>query len=108
MKVLIVHNRYRSDSPSGENMVVDLEAQLLEQFGCQVARLEAFSDTIQRRSVFRRAKLPGEVMWSNAGYGAVKRAAARYRPDVIHFHNVFPLLSYAAVWAARDSQARVV
>ena len=33
MKVLVAHNRYRSDVPSGENIVVDTEIELLRRGG---------------------------------------------------------------------------
>ena len=33
MKVLICHNRYRSNSPSGENQAVDNEVLLLREAG---------------------------------------------------------------------------
>ena len=36
MRVLIVHNRYRSATPSGENIVVDREVELLAGRGHDV------------------------------------------------------------------------
>jgi len=108
MRVLIVHNRYRSAHPSGENAVVDTEAALLEEHGCVVARLESRSDDIANWSPARRAALPGRVVWSIEGYRRTRAAVARFRPDVVHFHNTFPLLSPSALWAARQSGVGVV
>ena len=38
----------------------------------------------------------------------MRRAIAGYRPDVVHFHNTFPLLSPAALRAAHGAGVRVV
>jgi glycosyltransferase involved in cell wall biosynthesis len=38
----------------------------------------------------------------------VRRAIAGFRPDVVHFHNPFPLLSPAALRAAHGERVRVV
>jgi glycosyltransferase involved in cell wall biosynthesis len=108
MRVLIVHNRYRSGLPSGENAVVDEEAGLLEDAGCEVHRLETSSDDIARWPLPKRIAVPARVVWSREGYRLTARAVADARPDVVHFHNTFPLLSPAALWAARRSGSPVV
>lgn len=108
MKVLLVHNRYRTDRPSGENAVVDDEARLLEAFGCEVERLELSSDEISDWPLRRRATLPARVVWSTRGRALTASALRRVRPSVVHFHNTFPLLSPSALWAARRSGAVVV
>ena len=55
----------------------------------------------------RRRCPPG---WSGRATGArtVRRAIAGFRPDVVHFHNTFPLLSPAALRAAHGAGVRVV
>jgi glycosyltransferase involved in cell wall biosynthesis len=108
VKVLLVHNRYRSAQPSGENAVVEDEAQLLAECGCEVARLELESDAIASWPLYRKATLPGRVVWSQAGYRATRGAICRLKPDVVHFHNTFPLFSPSALWAARRSGIPVV
>jgi len=40
MRVLVVHNRYRSAQPSGENAVVEEETALLREAGAVVEELE--------------------------------------------------------------------
>lgn len=108
MRVLLVHNRYRSEEPSGENAVVEDEASLLEEAGCTVGRLEVRSDEIARWPLRRRVLVPGRVIWSLEGYRLTAAAIRAFRPDVVHIHNTFPLLSPAAHWAARRSGAAVV
>lgn len=108
MKVLLVHNRYRSAFPSGENAVVDDEAELLAEAGCDVERLEVESDSIAELGAARRALVPAGVVWSRSGGRLTSDAIARVRPDVVHFHNTFPLLSPSSIRAARSSRVAVV
>jgi glycosyltransferase involved in cell wall biosynthesis len=108
MKVLIAHNRYRSAQPSGENAVVDDEARLLAEHGCDVELLQTHSDDIAGWPAYRKALLPARTVWSRAGMRLVADAIERFHPDVVHVHNTFPLLSPAALRSARASGAAVV
>ncbi|MFF1607122.1 glycosyltransferase, partial [Amycolatopsis sp. NPDC058278] len=97
MKVLVVHNRYRSEQPSGENNVVDAEVTLLDEGGHQVSLFERRSDDIAAMPLPRKAAVPLMVPWNPA---VRKELAARLRasrPDVVHIHNTFPLLSPSVV-----------
>jgi glycosyltransferase involved in cell wall biosynthesis len=105
---MIVHNRYRGAQPSGENAVVDDEAALLVDAGCEVHTVQVSSDDIADASIRDRARLPLDVVWSQRGASLIRRAIADGRPDVVHFHNTFPLLSPAAIRAAARSQSRVL
>lgn len=108
MRVLLVHNRYRSSQPSGENAVVEDEARLLSEHGCAVEQLVTESDAIAGWGLRKRATLPLRVVWSREGYRLTVDSIRRFRPDVVHFHNTFPLLSPSALWAARGSGCAVV
>jgi glycosyltransferase involved in cell wall biosynthesis len=100
MRVLIVHNRYRSEEPSGENAVVEQERSLLREADHNVTLLEVESDWIAGWSRLQRAKVPPGVVWSRSGARSVRDAVRTSRPDIVHFHNTFPLLSPAAIRAA--------
>jgi glycosyltransferase involved in cell wall biosynthesis len=103
VKVLVVHNRYRSEQPSGENNVVDAEVTLLAEGGHQVSLFERRSDDIGSMSLPRKAAVPLTVPWNPA---VRKELAARLRasrPDVVHIHNTFPLLSPSVVAACADA-----
>jgi glycosyltransferase involved in cell wall biosynthesis len=108
MRVLVVHNLYRSAQPSGENAVVEEETALLRDAGVVVELLTAHSDDIAGWPAAKRATLPGRVVWSRAGARSVQRALRGFRPDVVHFHNTFPLLSPAALRTAHGESVRVV
>jgi glycosyltransferase involved in cell wall biosynthesis len=108
MRVLQVHNRYRSAIPSGENRVVDLESRWLRLHGHQVERFERSSDAIDTWPAPRKALLPGQVLWSTDSYRALRRILRGNRPDVVHVHNVYPLLSPSVLYACAREGVPVV
>ncbi len=103
MHVLVVHNRYASAQPSGENKVVDQEVALLRGAGHQVDVFERRSDDIGARSLLGKAALPLLVPWNPAVRTELAARLRTERPDVVHIHNVFPLLSPAVVAACADA-----
>ena len=46
LRVLLVHNEYRSGQPSGENQSVEEEAKALEGAGVEVLRFSRSSDQL--------------------------------------------------------------
>ena len=108
MKVLLVHNRYRSGSPSGEDRVVDREAAALREYGYTVQHFERFSDEIANRSLFRKALLPAQVIWSESARRSLTGALDEFKPHVVHIHNTFPLLSPSILYACRDRRVPAV
>lgn len=93
MRILVVHNRYRSSSPSGEDRVVDRERQALVEAGHEVARFEARSDDIAAMPMHRKALVPLRLVWNRGAATDLDRAITAVAPDVVHVHNTFPLLS---------------
>jgi hypothetical protein len=54
----VVHNRYRSSAPSGEDRVVEQETAALLAEGCEVERFERLSDQIDSFSAPQKLLLP--------------------------------------------------
>ncbi|MCI3899912.1 glycosyltransferase [Streptomyces spectabilis] len=108
MHVLVVHNRYSSAQPSGENRVVDEEVALLRAAGHQVDVFERRSDDIADRSLLGKAAVPLLVPWNPAVRSELAARLRASRPDVVHVHNVFPLLSPAVLAACADVGVPVV
>jgi glycosyltransferase involved in cell wall biosynthesis len=108
MRILIVHNRYRSAAPSGENRVVDQESEALEALGHEVMRFGRSSDEIGQWSMAKKASLPARTIWSRETYRDLKAVLQRDRPEVVHVHNTFPLLSAAVLHACRDARIPLV
>jgi glycosyltransferase involved in cell wall biosynthesis len=108
MRILLVHNRYRSGAPSGENRVVDQEGEALEAVGHEVMRFGRSSDEIGQWQVAKKASLPARTVWSHETYRDLKAVLREHRPEVVHVHNTFPLLSAAVLYACRDARVPVV
>ncbi|MEV7190547.1 glycosyltransferase family 4 protein [Streptomyces sp. NPDC093510] len=103
MHVLVVHNRYASAQPSGENNVVDQEVELLRAAGHRVGMFERRSDDIAAMSLPAKARVPLLVPWNRAVRSELAARLRAERPDVVHVHNVFPLLSPAVLAACADA-----
>ena len=108
MKIAVVHSRYRSAAPSGENRVVDQEAAALAALGHEVIRFERRSDDIEGWPALRKAALPAAVVWNGAARRDLRAVLRERRPDVVHVHNTFPLLSASVLYACRDAGVPVV
>jgi glycosyltransferase involved in cell wall biosynthesis len=108
VKILLVHNRYRSTAPSGENRVVDQEGDALAALGHEVVRFERNSDDISHWSLVQKASLPARAVWSRESRRDLATVLDAQRPNVVHVHNTFPLLSAAVLHACRDAGVPVV
>lgn len=103
-RVLIVHNAYQFHG--GEDSVVAQEIGALERAGCEV-RLFTVSNTsivspVDRlRAAFQSVNAPGNI-------GLVLDEVAAFRPDVVHVHNYFPLISPMVHVAVREAGAPTV
>jgi glycosyltransferase involved in cell wall biosynthesis len=100
MRVLLLHNRYRAEGGE-ERTVADLE-RLLRSRGHTVATLERSSASAGRLTA-ARGLLAGGV-----DPGEVGAAVRELRADVVHAHNLHPLLGWRALAAAREAGARTV
>lgn len=103
MKVLLAHNAYQHRG--GEDSVVDDEVALLRGRGHEVELLTASNDDITGMG---RLDLVGRTLWSRPAAARVRERCAAFKPDVMHVHNSFPLLSPAIHWAAQESGVPVV
>src|SRR5437660_7207898 len=93
MRILLVHNFYGSASPSGENRVVLEERDLLRASGYDVVEHFTHSDSIPGRGLLPVIGAGLGVPWNPAALNRLRQRIAQVEPDVMHVHNVFPLLS---------------
>ena len=108
MKILHVHNHYRSRIPSGENKVVALERRALREHGLQVIDYDAYNDEAEHYSVLGKARAAIAPV-TGAGHGAAEaKVLAAETPDVLHVHNVYPLISPRIVATATRCGVPVV
>jgi glycosyltransferase involved in cell wall biosynthesis len=93
VKVVVAHNRYRSAQPSGENRIVDTEIEALTAAGVEVVPFLRSSDDIPALPATGKALLPVSPLWNPGAARALATLIRAHRPDVLHLHNPYPLLS---------------
>ncbi len=103
-----MHNRYRSALPSGENRVVKGEVAMLRQAGATVAQFSPSNDETEEMSPVARLGLAVRPTWSGESVGQFGYLLDSFRPDVVHVHNVFPLVSPWVIRTAAAARVPVV
>ncbi|PYX74632.1 MAG: glycosyl transferase family 1 [Acidobacteria bacterium] len=106
MKILLVHNSYQQHG--GEDTVVEQERQLLERAGHGVAVYQRSNHEIQDCSAVGRLQLPGRAVWATDSRRQIAELISRHRPDVIHVHNTFVVVSPSIYSACQEAQIPVV
>ena len=107
MKILQVHNEYYSGL-GGEDTVVSLEKDLLRSRGHDVRQLIVSTSKLKDANLFRLLQAAGSSVWSGLSYESVSRKVRVFRPDLVHVHNTFPLLSPSVYYAAHRNGSSVV
>ena len=108
MKVVVAHNRYREAIPSGENVIVDTEIAQLRAAGVEVLPFLRSSDSIADLPPAEKALLPLAPIYGRAAQRDLHALLAAERPDVLHLHNPYPLLSPWVVRTAHEHGVPVV
>ncbi|MFI6721273.1 glycosyltransferase [Kribbella sp. NPDC050470] len=108
MRVAMLHNRYRTGQPSGENTVVAQTVDLLGNSGHDVDLYVRNSDDIAGLARKDRALLPFRSVWSYSAERDLTVLLQEQRPDVVHVHNTFPLFSASVLRAAHRLNLPVV
>lgn len=103
MRFIFSHNAYQQRG--GEDAVVEAEVALLRAQGHEVEIYARSNDEIGDISAFKLAR---QTLWSSHTMGGVTEMIQRFRPDVIHAHNTFPLISPSLYWAAERAGVPVV
>jgi glycosyltransferase involved in cell wall biosynthesis len=108
VKVVVAHNRYREAIPSGENVIVDTEIAQLTAAGIEVLPFQRASDSIGELPLAQKALLPLSPIFGRAAQRDLADLLRRERPDLLHLHNPYPLLSPSVVRTAHAHGVPVV
>jgi glycosyltransferase involved in cell wall biosynthesis len=108
MRILVVHNRYRSALPSGENLVVDDEVAALRERGHDVSTYFRSSDEIASWSPVTKARNVLSPIRSPRADSDVATEIDQHRPDVVHVHNLYPLISPSVIARVQSKGIPVV
>jgi len=103
MKILLIHNAYRQ--AGGEDAVVRAETGLLRSRGHEVLAYGRSNDELQGRPILQAGM---EAFWSRQAAADIDAMCASFRPDVVHVHNTFLVISPAVYWTAARRHIPVV
>jgi glycosyltransferase involved in cell wall biosynthesis len=104
LSVLCLHNRYIQ--PGGEDQVFDSEAQLLAENGVRVEKVE--EQTTYPSGLVRKIGAAVDCVWSRSWHARLKALLQSSRPDVVHIHNFFSVISPSVYYACREEGIPVV
>jgi glycosyltransferase involved in cell wall biosynthesis len=108
VRILLVHNFYGSSSPSGENQVFSLESSLLKSYGHDILHFTRNSDEIREQGVWGLIKGALSTPWNPFSAISLQDAISFFKPDVVHIHNTFPLISPSIYGQISDQAACVL
>ncbi len=108
MKILIAHNYYRSSAPSGEDAVAENEIELLKNNGHDVITYTKHNDDLDDSSLINKIAIAKNTIWSNQTYNELTKFLKINKPDIVHFHSIFPQISPSAYKACYDANIPVI
>ena len=99
----MAHNFYQQ--PGGEDKCFASEAELLRSHGHDVLTYTLHNDANGQMGGLEAASA---AVWNRKAHKELSGLIRSRSPDVVHFHNTFPLMSPAAFWAAKGQGCAVV
>jgi|CZKH01.1.fsa_nt_gi glycosyltransferase involved in cell wall biosynthesis len=104
LKIISVHNRYLQ--PGGEDQVFESEARLLKEGGHQVTQVQ--EQTTYPDGLVKKLGVAVNCIWSRRWHREFRQMLQTSRPDVVHIHNFFPLISPSVYYACHREGVPVV
>ena len=101
MKVAIVHNYYGRENPSGENVIVDHSISLLQRENLEVVVFTSESSKLRKLGILGEIFASLFLVFNPFVYMRFKRFLQKTKPDIIHIHNTFPILSLGILYAIK-------
>ena len=106
MKIIFVHNSYQQRG--GEDVVFEQEVELLRSRGHAVIVYRRSNSEINGYTRLRHAILAKNAIWSNETQADVTRLIRHEKPDLVHVHNTFLMISPSIYSACCDAAVPVV
>lgn len=104
MRVIVAHNRYQYRG--GEDTTARDEVEMLRQHGHSVVLIEQDNDTIHGMHGYLLAAT--SIFYSTHSRKMMQQAIHDFRPDILHVHNWFLLLSPSIILEANTFGVPVV
>jgi len=106
LKILLVHNTYQQ--PGGEDIVFQQERRMLEHAGHQVISFVKTNWDVQSYKGLRRVSLAKRTIWASDARQELQRVLRQEKPQVVHVHNTFVMISPSIYSACAEAGIPVV
>lgn len=106
MKIVLVHNAYQQ--PGGEDGVFRRERDLLKSAGHAIVEYERSNHKTAEYVYIRQLTLAARAIWASDTRREFRQLLLREKPDIVHVHNTFLMISPSIYWACRDARVPVV
>ena len=104
MKILIIHNRYKQFG--GEDVAVELEGSILAKNKHEVEIL--YFDNSPIEGVVSKINSAFRAVYNFSSARKVSKAILKFKPNIIHIHNLFFVASPSVLFAANKHKIPVV
>lgn len=106
MRIVLVHNTYQW--PGGEDIIVNQERDLLRSAGHHVLEYRRSNQEIESGTLIHRITLAQRAVWSSDTFQEFRALLRREKPDLVHVHNAFVMISPSIYWACAEEDVPVV
>jgi glycosyltransferase involved in cell wall biosynthesis len=106
LKIILVHCQYQQ--AGGEDVVFEQERQLLERAGHQVVVFRRSNWDVNSYSGVNRLVLIQKAIWNGDVRGKFADVLRAEKPDVVHIHNTWVMISPSIYSACREAGVPVV
>jgi glycosyltransferase involved in cell wall biosynthesis len=106
VNILLVHNTYQQ--PGGEDVVFKQEGRMLENKGHRVTRYERSNWEADKYTGLRQISLARRTVWASDTRREFLRLLRAQKPDIVHVHNTFPMISPSIYSACSELKVPVV
>lgn len=104
MRILLLHNKYKIKG--GEDSVLENERKLLENNGHYVSCYS--EDNAKVRGKLQELVIALFSFFNPISFFKLKKKISTFKPDIIHVHNFFPIISPSVFWAAKKMKTPIV
>ena len=104
-KILIISNKYQFFG--GTEQVVINEIELLRKYKHQIKLVEFDNNSIKNYNFFQKLIFLFNCIYSFSAKNKIEKAIRTFKPDYIHVHNIFPLISLSIYSVLKASKVPV-
>ena len=104
MKILICHNYYKVRG--GEDEVVDFEKNLLNENGYK--SIEYFKKSSGINGRIQNFQIFLSMFFSLKTVFELKKIIKKFKPDVAHIHNIFPIISPSVYYVLKKNNISII